>query len=364
MPSNTVTKLILDVLSLSGISLLLKPLWSGVGGILMLHRVEPPNEPVLGQSVGYKPQENVSNFAPNSGLTITPQFLDILLGELKSSGFEFVDLDEATRRIKNGSLKPFVAITLDDGYKGNAIHAAPVFHKHNAPYTIFVAPGLVDGRATLWWEDLEYLIRDNENIELNLPRNKLVLEVKTVEQKNAAYEKAMQILISDVSEIEQRKIVSAACRKYKFNAEAHRASSIMDWAELKEIAKDGLCTLGAHTLHHYAVARLSDKDCKTQLKQSADEIKKQTGKRPEHFAYPYGYPSAAGTRDFKIAKELCFKSAVTTRHGVCYQQHCEHLMALPRISVNGNFQKARYIKAMLSGATTLLFNKGKKLNVG
>ena len=351
MSSNTVTKLILDFLSLSGASAFAKPFFSGVGGVLMLHHVEPS---IKG---------NAGGFSPNSGLTITPEFLDTLLGELSDSGFEFVDLEEATKRIQSGSAKPFVAITLDDGYKDNALHAAPIFHKYKAPYTIFVAPGLIDGRATLWWEDLELIIKGNDHVVLELPSEKLAFETKTIEQKNAAYEKFMQILISDVTEIAQRKIVNIACKKYKFNAEAHRANSIMDWPELKKIAKDGLCTLGAHTIHHYAVARLSDEECKSQLKQSADEIKKQTGKQPEHFAYPYGYPSAACARDFKIAKELGFKSAVTTRHGVCYKQHADHLTALPRISVNGDFQKPRYLKAMLSGATTMLFNKGKKLNV-
>lgn len=352
MPSNTATKIILDLISFSGASALCKPLAGGVGGILMLHRVEPVGD------------NTASNFTPNNGLTVTPQFLDEILTQFKKSGFEIVDLDEATKRIEIGNSKPFVAITLDDGYKDNAVHAAPVFKKHNAPYTIFVAPGLVDGRATLWWEDLEFIIRDNAKIELKLPNQTFVFETETTEQKDAAYAKALQYLISDVSEAEQRKIVNEACKNYKFNAQAHRAASIMNWAELKELTQDGLCSLGAHTIHHYAVARLSDKECKLQLKQSADEIKKNTGKQPKHFAYPYGYPSAACARDFAIAKELGFKSAVTTRHGVCYKQHSEHLMALPRISVNGNFQKSRYLKAMLSGATTLLYNKGKKLNVG
>lgn len=359
MSSNTATKFILDMLSLSGASALSKPLFSGVGGILMLHRVEPAIEPNVQIGERYDTQY----FAPNSGLTITPLFLDHLLQQLTLSGFDFVDLNEATRRIETGSNRPFVAITLDDGYKDNALHAAPIFKKHKAPYTIFVAPGLVDGRATLWWEDLEIIIRDNDKVELKLPKQTLVLEADTIEQKNTAYKQALLILTTDVSEIEQRKIVNATCKKYKFNAEAHRSASIMDWPELKKLTKDELCTLGAHTIHHYAIARLSDKVCKLQLKQSADEIKKHTGKQPEHFAYPYGYPSAASTRDFKIAKELGFKTAVTTRHGVCYKQHSDHLMALPRISVNGNFQKTRYLKAMLSGATTMLFNKGKKLNV-
>lgn len=359
MPSNTVTKFILDAISLSGASKFSKPLLGGAGGILMLHRVEP----VGSNTATQQPKSSEEVFTPNSGLTITPHFLDKLITELKSSGLEFVDLDEAVRRIEQNNAKPFVAITLDDGYKDNAEHAAPVFQKHQTPYTIFVAPGLVDGRASLWWEDLEHLIRDNNVVELALPNKTLKLITKTISEKYEAYKEAMHVLTNDVNEEQQRKIMNVTCAKYGQGTELHRDNSIMDWAELKAIANDGLCSLGAHTIHHYAVARLSDKSCADQLKKSAGEIEAKIGKRPKHFAYPYGYPAAAGIRDFKIAKELGFKSAVTTRHGVCYAQHKNHLTALPRISVNGNFQKPRYIKAMLSGATTLLFNKGKKLNV-
>lgn len=360
MPSNTVTKLILDAVSLSGVSKLLKPFLGGAGGILMLHRVEPVSD----NAATKQPNSSEEVFAPNSGLTITPQFLDKLITELKSIGMEFVNLDEAVRRIEQSNAKPFVTITLDDGYKDNAEHAAPIFQKHQTPYTIYVAPGLVDGRASLWWEDLEYLIRDNDMIELKLPSDTLKLATKTIGEKYEAYEKAMQVLTNDIDEEEQREIINALCAKYGQDAELHRANSIMNWDELKAIANNGLCSLGAHTIHHYAVARLSDEDCAAQLKQSADEIEVKTGKRPKHFAYPYGYPTAAGARDFKIAKELGFKSAVTTRHGVCYEQHKNHLTALPRISVNGNFQKPRYLKAMLCGVTTILFNKGNKLNIG
>jgi hypothetical protein len=43
--------------------------------------------------------------------------------------------------------------------------------------------------------------------------------------------------------------------------------------------------------------------------------------------------------------------------------HGEHLHALPRIAVNGNFQRVRHVKTLLSGLPALMVNRGRALNV-
>jgi len=51
------------------------------------------------------------------------------------------------------------------------------------------------------------------------------------------------------------------------------------------------------------------------------------------------------------------------RPGVVYRRHAEHLTALPRISLNGNFQRPRYAKVLMSGAPTALWNGFRPINV-
>ena len=76
------------------------------------------------------------------------------------------------------------------------------------------------------------------------------------------------------------------------------------------------------------------------------------GKKPVDFAYPVGDKTSAGPREFNLASQLGFKTAVTTRPGVLFKAHRDHLMALPRISVNGDFAQHRYVKVLMSGAAT------------
>ena len=63
-----------------------------------------------------------------------------------------------------------------------------------------------------------------------------------------------------------------------------------------------------------------------------------------------GDATSAGPREFALAQTLGFATAVTTRPGVLFPEHREHLTALPRVSLNGHFQAMRFIDVFLSGA--------------
>ncbi|MEZ5872652.1 MAG: polysaccharide deacetylase family protein [Nitratireductor sp.] len=351
MPSTLAHKAILNALHFSGFQAASRYWLRGSGAILMLHRVCDAGP----------------GFDPNAHLSVSPVFLDRLLGSLASRGVRFVAMDEIAKSLGNHQDRDRdfqVAITLDDGYRDNLENAVPVFRKHQAPYTIFVAPGLVDGRATLWWEDLAMAIASREHFVLRSPRGNISFDVSTRSRKADVFNQMLSMLTTNVSEQEQRRIVGDLCAQCSFDQEGHRAGAIMNWRELVALSKDPLCTLGAHTIHHYAVARLDEKLARDEMRESARVIEMETGLAPRHFAFPYGYPAAAGKREFRLARDAGFETAVTTRHGVLYPGHAGHLHALPRISLNGHFQAQRYVDTLLSGLPTRLQNRGRKLNVG
>ena len=58
-----------------------------------------------------------------------------------------------------------------------------------------------------------------------------------------------------------------------------------------------------------------------------------------------------------------YEAAVTTRKGLIFSGHRDHLTALPRLSLAGEFQKLRYVDVLLSGSAFALWNGFRQLNV-
>src|SRR5262245_537190 len=130
-----IRKLALNVARFTGLAPLARPLVGGIGAILMLHRVTAKPEKPGGV---------------NRHLNIAPDFLDAVLADMRAQGYAFVALDEAVERIRRGGAGgQFAAITADDAYRDNLTEALPVLEKHDAPLTVYVAPGLINGTADL-----------------------------------------------------------------------------------------------------------------------------------------------------------------------------------------------------------------------
>ena len=341
-----IRKLALNVARFTGIAPLARPFASGIGAILMLHRVTAHPE---------KPN------GVNRHLNIAPEFLDLLIADMKRGGYEFVSMDETVERIlaKRHTGK-FATITADDAYRDNLTEALPVFEKHAAPFAIYVAPSLINGTADLWWEVVEDIVAARDFLFVPTAEGRVTLDCSTSARKYAANVYLHGYLTQQVSEEDQRSVVRDLAHTVGVDFEQPR-KTLMDWDDVRTVARHPLATIGAHTVNHYNLKRLSEEKAFSEMADAARILEFELGVLPRHMAYPYGYAAAVCHREVALARQAGFVSAVTTRHGLLHPEHANHLLALPRISVNGRYQRVAHVRTMLSGITTPLANAGKML---
>jgi peptidoglycan/xylan/chitin deacetylase (PgdA/CDA1 family) len=345
--SEALRKAVLRIAGATGLAPLAKPFLGGVGAILMLHSVTARTDPADGF---------------NAHLTITPQFLDKLIWSMKADGYSFVSMDEAVARLRDrAGGDRFAAITLDDGYRDNMTEALPVFERHGSPFTIYIAPGMIDGTVDLWWEIVADVVRSRDLIYLTTPGGRVTLDCSTAARKVASLKKLCEYLTVDVSEADQQRVVREIADAARVDIERLRRGRLLDWDEVRTLSTHPLATIAAHTVSHRNLARLGEAEARREIRDAARIIESEIGVRPAHMAYPYGFAAAVGRREVDLAKEAGFVSAVTTRHGLLRRGHEHHLQALPRISVNGRYQQLGHLRTMLSGITTPLANAGKVL---
>lgn len=321
----------------------------GVGVIFTLHHVRPDPEP--------------ADFAPNRILEITPEFLDNTLTQLADMGVEMISLDEMVRRFRARDFsRRFACFTLDDGYRDNLTHALPVFGRHGVPFTVYVTTGLPEGRVDMWWLALERIVQDNLEVEWPANDNFERRPARGAAEKHAAFNE-IYWSVRAMPEAEQRGFTAALAERYGIDRAALCLADSLSWDDVATLARHPLCTIGAHTEEHLALSKMSEEDIARDLEKCLETLSGITGARPAHFAYPFGDPGSAAAREFEIAERFGFDSAVTTRKGMLFAEHANHLLALPRVSLNGDYQKARYVTLYTSGAPFALWNRFKRLDV-
>lgn len=339
----------MEALYFSGAHVLLRPLLGGVGAILTLHNVRPPR---------------LDRFQPNRLLEVNPAFFERVIRRLRRSGADLVSLDEMHRRMTERDFaRRFVCITFDDGYRDTQDFAYPALKKYEVPFAVYVATGFTDRVGEMWWLALEAVIAKNELIGLRLDGHDRWFECRTADEKRAVFDHIYWWLRRRETEEELRNVVRELAARYDVDITQFCDDLCMTWQDIARLAADPLVTIGAHTVNHVILTKVSDVEVRSELENSRAVIEAALGVRPQHLAYPVGDRTSAGPREFKIAAELGFKTAVTTRPGAVFRGHSEHLMALPRISLNGEFQRPRYARVLVSGAATALWNGFRPVNV-
>ena len=338
----------LEALYFSGAHRLLRPLLAGVGTVFMLHHVRPAR---------------AGAFQPNRHLEITPEFLRATLVHVRKLDIDIITMSEMHARMRARDFtRRFACFTFDDGYRDNRDVALPIMREFAAPFTVYVASEFAGHTGRLWWVALERLIERADVLEVAIGGQPTRLACGSPAAKSEAFATMLGWLGAMPSDVEVQRTVSDLCRRHGLDDSGIARELCMSWQELQAFAADPLVTIGAHTVSHCNVAKCTSEVAEREIAESRAAIEAHLGRPVLHFAYPYGDRGAAAARDFAIVRRLGFQTAVTTRPGMLFAENAAHMTALPRLSLNGNYQDERLLQVLTSGAATAMWNGFRRVD--
>ena len=260
--------------------------------VLIFHRVLPVPDPLF-------PDE------------IDARRFDELCAWLKG-WFNILSLDDAVARTKTGTLPARAAcITFDDGYADNHHVALPILQRHGLRATFFIATGFLDG-GRMWNDTVIETVRGSTKPLLDFSSLGLgQYPVSTIDDKKAT--------------------ISALIKQIKYRPVAQRISITEQLAHLAQVkpTRDLMMTahevkamrhagmqIGAHTVSHPILARLTDEQARQEIGDSKIFLEQLLGERVGLFAYPNGKPGEDYIpQNVEVVRSLGFDAAVSTQWG-------------------------------------------------
>jgi peptidoglycan/xylan/chitin deacetylase (PgdA/CDA1 family) len=325
---------------------LLRPIYGGVGCILSLHRVVLPGDR--------------SPIWQNRAMEITASDLRAILEWVRRNGFDVVRVDELRNRLGEPRGSKFVCFTFDDGYRDNLTHALPVFREFGYPFAVNVTTGFVDRTVSLWWYLLEDLLARRSAMAFEWEGKSRRWQWNAPRERQRVFDELAQ-LIRQEGAATRDALVNTIAEAAGLDPLARTSELILSWDELRSLASNWHVTVGAHTVGHHVLAKLNDAELDKELRDSRAILETQLAKRVQHLAYPFGGRDAVGPREFDAALHADYETATTTRCANLHKEHAWHLLALPRLGVDGNYNAVEQLERLENGMVAARGNRWKRV---
>lgn len=292
--------------------------------VLMYHRVIPAADPQLKWI--------------QPGMYVTPQTLDMHLRLLQELGFRIQHLDDAIQNYAAAGPTPrCAAITFDDGWRDNYLHALPVLKKNSAPASIFLVSDVIGTHGLFWPDVLTYCLCAPAPegrrflpawLTQQLQSNGSVDAPLTLEQANHVIDACKHR--SD----EQMREISEAIVENGWGPALDR--QVLDWPEIHEMARSGVIRFGSHTRTHKRLGGAEEPALlNEEIRGSRAVLEKELGRPVATFCYPNGDLSE---RAVQLVRQS-YDAAVTTRPGIFRQGMDRH--QIPRVGMHEDASRTR-----------------------
>lgn len=199
--------------------------------------------------------------------------------------YRVLPFPEAVERLRSGTLPPrAVAITFDDGYRDNYLHAFPALRRWGIPACFFVVTDVLDRTLRLWWDE----------VAAAEPAD----AVRRVSEWNAASRA-------------ERAGALESWRRVHGSGPEDRERLMMSWDDVEELHRHGM-TIGTHSRSHAFLDELDEAEAFAEVKESAERIEERLGAPARWLAYPRGRAVPGGA---ELLRRAGMEAAVTVEPG-------------------------------------------------
>lgn len=287
------------------------------------------------------------------GLYMSQEAFRSRLALLKRGRYTVLPLDEAVRRLYEGTLPPrSVAITFDDGNFDFYSRAWPVLEESGLPATVYLTTYYCENNLPIFPLAISYLLWKRMGVVTSLPGTSLrQISIDTRSAETRRRSQDMLVLHAQdegLSALEQDGLANSVADALGVDyvqIRERRLLHIMNASEVRELAAAGV-DFQLHTHRHRSP--LDRPAYAAEVADNRSRITAYTRKTPRHFCYPSGVclPEFSGWLD-----EAGILSATTCEPGMSTRR--SNRFQLPRLLDHSDMTGLEF-EAWLTGLGALL----------
>jgi peptidoglycan/xylan/chitin deacetylase (PgdA/CDA1 family) len=249
-----------------------------------------------------------------------------------------------------------LAVTFDDGYADNLLHARPLLERHEIPATFYATAGYIGTRREFWWDEVERTLFAAGRLPASL---RLELAGKTYDWPlgdSAQYSEALAErhrgwnvlderdptprhrlcrLLGDflrpLPDGERQEALAQLRAQAGTSAEARPSHRALDDAELAELASSPLFEIGGHSMSHAQLSARPEEEQRREIRESKARLESILQKPLRTFAYPYGGHVDYNAASVALVREAGFLGACSNFPGSVTET--SPVFELPRVMV-------------------------------
>jgi peptidoglycan/xylan/chitin deacetylase (PgdA/CDA1 family) len=287
------------------------------------------------------------------GLYMTSEGLAGRFELLRRRGCAVLPLDEAVRRLYEGTLPPrSVALTFDDGNFDFYSRALPLLKAYQLPATVYLTTYYCETNLPIFPLVVSYMLWKRRGVEITFrlsSRENVALDTRSDAGRRAAQQALVRF--ADAARMSAHEKDALAGRLADTLAvdygeiKRKRLMHLMNSDEVREVARAGV-DIQLHTHRHRSPP--DESRYRGEIAANRERIVAWTGSTPRHFCYPSGAWSA---RNANLIRDERLLSATTCEPGIANAK--QDRFRLPRLLDHSEMTPIEF-EAWLSGLGALL----------